>query len=75
MIVQRSLFDEFAQTLKSGVPFGGNPVKVTPCVLKTATFQLPKALAPAAIAVYKTRLFENAQMLGNCLTRDTGING
>jgi hypothetical protein len=70
-----SVLDEFAQAPESVVPLPGDQIKVAADVLEAQLIQLPDALPAVPSATHETRVLHDAQVFGDCLTRDVEASG
>jgi hypothetical protein len=67
--------DEFAQPRESGVPLPGDQIKVAADIPEAPLIQLPDALPAVPSAAHETRVLHDAQVFGDCLTRDAEASG
>ncbi len=70
-----SVLDEFAQPPEGAVPLPGDQIKVGADILEALLIQLPDALSAVPSAAHETRVLHDAQVLGDCLTRDAEASG
>jgi hypothetical protein len=70
-----SVLDEFAQPPESGVPLPGDQIKVAADILEALLIQSPNALPAVPSATHETRVLHDAQVFGDCLTRDVEASG
>jgi hypothetical protein len=70
-----SVLDEFAQPPESVVPLPGDQIKVAADILEALLIQLPDALSAVPSATHETRVPHDAQVFGDCLTRDVEASG
>ena len=70
-----SVLDEFAQPPESVVPLPGDQIKVAADILEALLIQLPDALSAVPSAAHETRVLHDAQVFGDCLTRDAEAGG
>src|SRR5258708_33619248 len=70
-----SVLDEFGQQPESGVPMPGDQIKVAADILEALLIHLPDALSAVPNAAHETRALHDAQVFGDCLTRDAEAGG
>ena len=70
-----SVLDEVAQAAESVVPLPGDQIKVAAHILEALLIQLPDALPAVPCAAHETRVLHDAQVFGDCLTRDVEASG